>query len=326
MAGISYTSWSMLPDSVKTLMSIILKYVPLGMGILIIVIGSFFVPWHEVTPYIRNMHFDTIIALLALGLAYYFSRIFRFGYILRTLGQPLPIGRLTIAYFVAQPVSLLPAGELYRSVMLKKHGNVSMSYGVPSVFMQSLTEGLGLVVIALISALILHRYIILVGVIAVIYIMLLVMIHRQNVRKSHRLVNKLPIIDISHYRVRTFIKKIREVLSGSSLVVLILTSFISTFAATAALFIAAQSFGVEINFVQAIIAFALPMVLQAVTFLPGGLGVNEQGSVGILLLLDVSLAPAVAITLVVRFITLGLGLILGCIAIAYTKISKYEKS
>lgn len=299
----------------------VLPYLPLALGVTILVVGSFFVPWRDVLPYFAKMSLITYSLLLLLGIAFYFSRIIRYKYMLSTLSESRSLKVITLSYLVAQPVSLLPAGEMYRSVMLKKHGDVPMISGLPVVFIQSLTENIGLVVLALVGAIVIHQYILLVLIVAIAYTLVVVVIRRRkSVHRSHKVVKKLPFITIKKSKLVALFRQKRTLLKGKSLWVLIGTSFVSSLIASFVLFVTAQSFGVELTFFQAAIAFAVPMVIQNLTFLPGGIGVNEQSSVGILVVFGVNLPAAVALTVVLRFMTLGMGVALGLIAVAYIKL------
>jgi len=310
----------------KQVLSAAFKYLPLAIAVSIIVVGAFFVPWKEVLPYIISMSPLALGAVIALAFVYYFGRILRYSFILRTLGQPTGLHRITLAYFVAQPMTLLPGGEAYRSVMLKKYGNVAIRDGLPSVFAQSLTENMGLIIIALIGAIVLNRHIVIVVGVGLVVGAIMALLHFYNIRKSHKMINKLPTVDISHYRIKIFIDKNRELLRGGNLLILFVTSFISTFAGIGIVYVIASSFGADINVFQAAIAFTLPMILQYASFLPGGLGVNEHGSVGILLLLGgIALPAAVAITIVVRLMTLGFGIVMGYVAIGLLKVYTLRK-
>ena len=304
----------------KTTLSTTLKYLPLGLGILILTISALFAPWHEVTPYLKRLTVIDGLIITALGTAFYFSRIIRYRYMIKVLGESMGFRQLVTAYFVSQPISLLPAGEMYRSVMLKKHGNIPLVSGIPIVFIQSLTEKIGLVLIALVGSIILHKYVAIVLLVAVLYAALIITLqYRKSGRKRHKLVNMIPFVKVSRRKMLSFFKQNHVLLSGWSFVVLLLSSFVSSIIAITALFVAAQAMDIKLSIIESGIAYALPTILQNLTFLPGGIGVNEQGSVGILLLFGEALPAAIAITLVVRFITLGLGVILGVLAIIFDR-------
>jgi uncharacterized protein (TIRG00374 family) len=299
----------------------IVKFAPLAIGLLILGVGAFFVPWHDVTPYFSRLSLTSYIAILALGVAYYIVRIVRYYYMLGVLEVPRTVPNIVLAYFTAQPISLLPAGEAYRIITLNEHGKVPKSKGLSVVFIQSFTENIAMVVLALVSAVILDQYTLIVFGLLLLYLVMFMLIRtRRTAIHSHRILNKLPFVNFARSKFQTFIHRNRTLLSGKSLVTIILSAFASTFIASTLLFIVANDIGVNIDFAHAVVAFTLPFVLQNITFLPGGIGVNEQGTVGILVLLGAAVPAAVALTIIMRFVTLALGVIIGLVAILAVKL------
>lgn len=297
------------------------RYLPLVLGVLILIVGSFFVPWHQVVPYLKRLSPFSYLLIAILGVAFYVVRAARYQYMLHVLKQPRSFRRTLIAYFEAQPVSLLPGGEAFRTVTLKKQAKVDMGNGVPIVFLQSFTENIGLIVLALVSAVILRQQTILIFVAAIVYLLILIVLRtRRTAEHSRRILNRLPFVNLARRSYHKFIAKNHVLLSGYSLVVLLLSGLASSLFASVLLFFVAKDMGVGLNFPEAVVAFALPAALQNVTFLPGGIGINEQSSVGLLVLLGVHFPAAVALTIIVRIVTLGIGVVLGLGAIALVKV------
>jgi uncharacterized protein (TIRG00374 family) len=298
-----------------------LKYLPLGIGLTILTVGSLFVPWHEVGPYLTKLSPSSYACIVILGVAFYLVRVTRYYYMLHVLRTPRSFWRTLIAYFEAQPVSLLPGGEVYRTLTLKKQVNVSLSNGIPIVFLQSLTENVGLVFLALTSAIILKQQPILIALAAMLYIVVFIVIRtRRTAEPSRRFLNRLPFVNLARNTFHRFVTKNKILLSGTSLIILLATGLVSSSIASLLLYIIASDMGTQLSIPQAVIAFSLPAVLQNVTFLPGGIGVNEQGSVGVLTLLGASLPSAIAITIIMRTVTLLFGVVLGLGAIVTAKI------
>jgi uncharacterized protein (TIRG00374 family) len=303
-----------------SLNSKLLKYSPLAIGITILIVGAFFVPWREVLPYFSRLSIGSYVSIFVIGTAYYFVRIVRYYYMLGVLKAPRSFRSTILAYFIAQPVSLLPAGEAYRIVTLKQHVKVPTSKGVSVVFIQSFTENVSLIILALISAVFLNQRVLIVLGLMLLYLVVFLLVRsRRTAEKSRRLINKLPFVSFAQSKFHSFIRKNKTLLSGKSLLVLFLSGFVSTILAIILLFIVANDIGIKLDLTEATIAFTLPMVLQNVSFLPGGIGVNEQGTVGILIILGSSLPAAVALTLIMRFVTLILGVILGLVSLLVSK-------
>jgi uncharacterized protein (TIRG00374 family) len=303
----------------------IAAYLPLLLGLVILVIAASLVPWPEVLPYLLRLSPTTLVTLVALSLMYYTGRSVRYWLMLRVLGHPMAFTKVALACLVAQPVAFLPGGEMYRGTMLKRYGNVALRHGLPSVFAQSVAETIGLLILALLGISLLHQYIsillIITGLIACIWAFILW--HDESV--SRRLLARLPWIKRHQSSLRSFLQKNRQLLTGRSFVELLLASYITTVAGIIMVYVTAHSLGVTLGIRQAALAYVLPTVLETVSFLPGGLGVQEQGSVGILTLFGVPLAPAVAITILVRLFTLGIGFVYGFAAMAWDKLGGYKR-
>lgn len=304
-------------DKVK----ISLKYLPLVVGCLILFVGSLFIPWKEVFPYLTKLSPATYIFIIVIGVVYYLARIIRYHYMLGVLNVPRPFRQTLLAYFVAQPATLVPGGDIYKTVTLKKHASIQFDHGVSVVFLQSYTESVGLVLLALISSLWLSQYALIIWVVMIIYIAVLVLVRtRRLASRQHKLINKIPLVNVTRQKIITFIDKNKTLLRGKSLAVLLITGMIPPLLASFLLLIVARDIGIQLSFYEAVIALSIPGVLQNISFLPGGLGINEQSSVGILVLFGATLASAVALTIVIRLVTLGLGIVLGVFATIYTKV------
>ena len=217
---------------------------------------------------------------------------------LSVLGHPMPFPKIIIAYFV---IATSLAAASWRNVSQRDAQKTRQcadgqrrASGIRAVIYGKYRAGFTL---ALLSAVAIHRYMLIVLGVAAVYSLVLLVINsrRETHAKSHNLLNRIPLVSVSKAKFMKFIGKNQTLLSGKNLVVLLVSSLISSTIAITALYVCAQSFGVELNPLQAVIAFTLPMILQNLTFIPGGFGINEQSSVGILLLIGVSLPGAVAL-------------------------------
>jgi uncharacterized protein (TIRG00374 family) len=297
-----------------------LKYMPLAIGLVILGIGALFVPWHDVLPYFSRLSPMSYVFILVLGCVYYVTRIVRYYYMLGVLDAPHSFSKTVLAYFTAQPIALLPAGEAYRVVTLNKHGNVPKSKGISVVFIQSFTENISMIILALLCASTLKQYFLVILGLLMLYIVIFIFVRtKRTAEKSHQLINKIPFVNFARSQYHVFIDRNKTLLSGRRLIMLILSGFVSTLIASLLLFIVANDIGVRIDFAHAVVAFTLPTVVQNISFLPGGIGINEQGSVGLLVLFGATLPAAVALTIIMRFVTLALGVIIGLFSLMVAK-------
>lgn len=297
------------------------SYLPLALGLVIVLVLTVLAPWKDILPLLRRVDPWAYAGFILLSLIYYVAKAVRFWYMLRVLDLRPPLRPTLISYFTAQPVSLIPAGELYRTVMLKRYTGTSIRAAAPTVTMQGLIEAVVLVIFALIGALFLDHDRLLVLLAAAGVALVVVALQRGWLIGRHNLVNKLPLVNISPERYDQYFHDHRQLLTGRPFIRLLLMSFVPVLCGIGILWLAASQVGARLNPAQAGIAYTLPVILSGLSFLPAGLGASEGGMLGILKLLNVSLAAAFAITLLSRVFTLGAGLVYGLMAMIFARLT-----
>ena len=305
-------------------LSVFLRYLPLILGVGILLVAAPLLPWRQVWPYIMRVDALAVVLLVVASMFYYLGRILRYWLALSMLGKPVKFGPVALACLEAQPVSVLPGGELYRGVMLKRYTGISLEHGAPIVFAQSVAESVGLLIIALIGTALIHHYFWIVLGVAVLFGVLLSYIYWHNARANHRLVNRVPWVEIRFGRLKSFMEKNRRLMTGWNFVNLILASYVTTFAGIAIIYIGAAALKLDLNWFEAVVGYTVPMMLQTISFMPGGFGVSEGGSIGVFALFDLKLPEAVALTIVMRVFTLGIGFVYGFGAFAWSRIFNYR--
>lgn len=278
------------------------------------------VPWSTIVHLLKGLKHETVALLLLMSVVYYLAKTLRFWIMLSQLGVKKPFLLVAMSYISAQPVSLLPAGELYRSALLKKYADVPVHKSSPTVVMQGLIEAIVLLTAALIGAISLGKNQILVLAAAVILILLLIAIKRGWLAAAGRSLNKLPFVHLSSQKLDRFFGDNKIFLTWQNLPTLLLMTIFPIAAGIMIVYLAAGSVGSHLSLMQSTIAYCLPVVLSGLSFLPGGLGASEGGTIGLLHLMGMGVPEAVAVTLIVRVFTLGAGLLFGVIGIIVANI------
>lgn len=302
------------------------RYIPLLLGFMILGVIILIAPWAQIAELIEKIPLVTFLILASLSLVYYGSKTIRFWYILRLLGiqQPLPI--VSLLYLSGQPFSLLPAGELYRTVLLKKHLGVSMSKSSPSVTIQGLVEAIVLLSFSIIGAFLIGQNQFLVAVVGFFLLLLVVTLQRGWLSRMDGVITKLPYVSIDKEKYQKFIVSHQELLTPRALATLLLFSMVPVLSGVGILYISAQAIGFDISFIESLIGYSLPVIVSGLSFLPGGLGISEGGTIGLLQLFGATGAAAITIALLIRIFTLVTGLLYGLIAQIILHIRKGEVS
>ena len=292
------------------------RWVPLvvSLGLLAIMVG--YTPWRQVWATWQLLSPRVIVLLFGLSLMYYSLKVARFWYMLRALQIYQPLGTVALSYLSAQPISLLPAGEIYRTRTLQRHTGVNMRDSMPTFTMQGLFEGIGMAVVGIVSALAIGELRIPILALAVLVLASVVAVQAGYLRYFLRLMNRLPFISISRQYMQRFSKANQIMLSRQWLPLLLSISVITEITGGGIAYVAAHNLGSHINVFQAMLIYIVPLVAGFISLLPGGFGVAEQSTIGLLVLADASVAVAVATTLAIRITIVGLGLAYGIIAMA----------
>lgn len=300
------------------------RFLPLVLGLAILTAIALLAPWAKVLPLLAKIEPEPLAIMSVLAVTYYSAKAVRFWVMLRLLGIVKPLPRVALIYMAAQPASVLPAGELFRTVLLEKKLDVPMKESTPTVTLQGLIEAVILLSFSLIGALILGRDRLAVIGVAIVLVLFLYSIKSGWLSGGERFLNKLPFLEISKSKYNRFLKDHQKLLSRKPLAIIGAMSIVPVLAGILIFYTAAHAVNADISLSGASIGYSLPVVLSGISFLPGGLGASEGGTLGILKLIGVSTAAAFAITLLIRVFTLGAGMLFGLSALLILHIK--EKS
>lgn len=296
------------------------QIVPFIISFLLIVALVSYTPFGKVGEAYNRFNDSYIYLLIGLSMLYYLLKTVRFWYLLQAMGIHKPFKPVALSYMSAQPVSLLPGGEIYRSHALKHYTDVEIKDSLAQFTMQGFLEGLAMAVLAIISALALHTLRIPMLMLAAFVLFVTIVISRGYVKNVGDLLNKLPFINIASDTLMKLDDKQRAVLTRQWLPLLFGISIITELTGAAIAYVAVLGVGAHIDIYQAILLYVIPVVAGFISLLPGGVGISEQSAVGVLLLSHISVGDAIAATLVMRLAIVGLGVVYGFAIGAFGKI------
>ncbi len=154
-----------------------------------------------------------LLILVTLSLAYYLLKTVRFWYLLQALQINKSYPLVALSYMAAQPVTLLPGGELYRSQSLKLYTGVPIKRSLAQFTMQGILEGAGLASVAVVSALALQTLRTPLLIFLAIVVLSLLAINRGYLAKVSYLLNRLPFITITPLNIEQFNQRNKNVLT-----------------------------------------------------------------------------------------------------------------
>ena len=300
-------------SKLKPWLPLLKKVVPVLISLVLIGLIVSYAPWPAVYKALTKLSPAVILLLLAISTAHFFLKAVRFHFLLQAMGIREPFGMVFLSYMSAQPVSLLPGGEIYRTRTLEKLTGVPMKKSIPTFTTQGLLEGGTMAVLGLICALAIGTLRTPVLILTLLILVSIFLIESGYMMKLLPVLNKLPLVSISRQRIEEFTKSNQAIFTWRWMPILLALSFLVEALGAAVPYVAAKGLGDEISVFQAVLMYIVPVLVGFISLLPGGFGAAEQSAIGIMLLSGASIAIAVAVTLVMRVSLVVVGFIYGVI-------------
>jgi uncharacterized protein (TIRG00374 family) len=310
--------------SLKTLQGKLVASILLG---LIVVIGiGLFSDLRAVGRDFQTFQWALLPIILACTLLNYFLRWLKWDYYLRQLGigHGVSRGDSGLIFTAGLVMSVTPGklGEVFKSYLLRRVNRTAVSRSAPVVLAERLTDGLAMLLLMGLGLTLYPparpAFIVLV-VLSVAGI--LIVQHRPLALAIINGVARLPLGDKVAPRLHTIYTSLNQLLDWRILTVSTLISIVSWGFECVAFYFVLVGLGVDgtaLLLLQATFIFAASTLFGLVSFLPGGLGVSEVTSVGLLVgLVGMSVSAATTATIVIRFATLWFGVLCGVVALAW---------
>ncbi len=270
--------------------------------------------------YDMDLRFLPLILLLA-PLNYFF-RFIKWNYYLKLSGI-FPEPRMNRYIFLSGlSMTITPGklGELLKCYLLKEHMDAPVSRTSSIVMAERVTDALAVVVLASFGFLAYPYGKIVVPISAAILLLFILFFHVDGlfnflVEKS-AVLSKSKILKKGILFLTGFQRSAKILLSPQSLLFAVGIGVISWGFEGFVVYLAVKALGGEISILASFFAVSFSSLLGALSFLPGGLGIAEGSIMAILLLTGISSEIAAAATIITRFSTLWLGVLIGIAGLA----------
>jgi len=295
------------------------------LGLAVVVILGLLSDIGQVGQSFSTFDWAMLPAVLGFTLLNYVLRWAKWDYYLRRMGmgQSVGYGDSGLLFTSGMVMAVTPGkvGEVLKSYLLKRINGTPISASAPIVLAERVTDGLAMLLLMgfglMLYAPARPAFF---ALLVLTVVGLLVLQSRALVLWISNLMLKLPYGQKIVPRLLTAYDSSQRLLSLHILLPSTLISLVSWFGECVAFYYVLRGLGVPESFLllqQATFAFAASTLFGLVSFLPGGLGVSEASSTGLLvLLIPMASGPATTATIIIRFCTLWFGVTLGAIALA----------
>jgi uncharacterized membrane protein YbhN (UPF0104 family) len=294
------------------------------LGALVLAGLGVFADLREVGTSFATFDYRMLTPVLLWTVFNYVLRWLKWDYYLRKLGFGTNVSRYDSAllFTSGMVMAVTPGkiGEVFKSYLLRRINGTPVSASAPIVLAERLTDGLAMLLLMAVG---LNLY---PAARPAFWILLAVGIgglaalqYRPLAERGFALLERFPFGARIAPPLRSFYASSFALFSWQLLLVSTVVSILSWFGECIAFWYVLGGFGVPLTsdlLLVATFVFAASTLFGLVSFLPGGLGVSEASSTGLLMLLTtLTQAGATAATIIIRFCTLWFGVSLGLIAL-----------
>jgi uncharacterized protein (TIRG00374 family) len=241
------------------------------------------------------------------------------------LGVRVPRGRSLAIFLAGFSLTVTPGkvGEVLKSYLLRETDGVPMARTAPIVIAERVTDLVALIALALVGAgsLGAGTRILWVGG-ALVAALVAVVAVRPVGEAAIAVAAKLPLLARAAPKLREFHGSTRALLAPAPFVAATAISVAAWFCECAAFWLVLRGFpGAEVGMKSATFIYAAMTVAGALSFLPGGLGVQESGMVALLVTAarQIDEPAAFAAVFVTRLCTLWFAVAVGLVALGFVR-------
>lgn len=311
------TEQKLVPDN-------IVRNVMIGVVLGIIVIAGFmaFIDFKKVIHAMVNMPVHLLVLAFALTFCSYLFRLWKWHSFTKWSGFGLSLKDNTVIFFTGLMMSITPgkAGELIKSYFMQVKADVPYSESVPIVIYDRITDMLAMLALVAIGLLV-YPF----GASSLVILIVLMGIG-FFVLQRRSLMTGLIDVATKPQKLRRFRSSFHHfynqtlfLMQGRFLTFSFLVSFASWSLECVSLYFVIQAFGLDVSLLASILTFSLGTIAGALSMIPGGIGAAEGSLTGLLVYFGVSGSLAVTISLIIRFVTLWFGVILGVIVFLFNR-------
>ena len=280
---------------------------------------------------ISNFKIQYLPLILLLVTISWIPLIIRWHFLLANCKIHIPFTKSVLVYLSGTALQTTPGhvGELIKAQILKTGFNIPRTKTASVVLVEKIYDLIGAIIASIIGMIILEMEIYLIIFAIGVLIMFFFFIYykpafeffvkriikmkffskyTENISESHEILKKLTTPEIS---IRC-----------------ILLSITYWFIVSIAVYCTLLAFDVDIlNYLKVLSIFATSVVLGAITFIPGGIGITEGTLAGLLTTQGIGISTALIVSVMIRVFTLWYGVLVGFFALkfagAFDTNSKY---
>jgi uncharacterized protein (TIRG00374 family) len=293
-------------------------FISLVLGLVIFVILGLYSDFNKIMESVSRFDLRYLPVILMLAPLNYILRYVKWNYYLKILKINIDSVDNAKIFTAGLSMTVTPGklGEFLKSYLIKEFKGVPISVTSPMIVIERLTDGISMIILASIGAL-RFRY----GIGALVSAVLLSVFFIAFIRirpfalRVIGFLKKMPVLKRIGMQMDAFYQSSYELLGIRTFSISVAIGILSWGFEGLVLFLTLKAFNHPISILSSVFVVAFSSIVGALSMLPGGLVVAEGSILGLLLMMDLPKEIASASTIVTRFSTLWLGVLIGIVGL-----------
>jgi uncharacterized protein (TIRG00374 family) len=283
-------------------------------GMLIFSLNSLYSDAKELMNVFIKFNYIWLPVILILAPLNYTFRFLKWNYYLKLINVNIRLRENIIIFLSGFSMTITPGklGELLKTYMLKQKYCIPISLTAPLVFTERLTDAISMLILSCFGMLAFNYGVGALTVISIVIIAGIIIV--QNKSLCLKIIDKsgkIPFLKNRAEQLHNFYNSTFVLFKWKSLLIAVLIGVISWAFEGFVIYYTLLAMGYHISILASIFVVSFSSIIGAVTMLPGGLFAAEGSIIGILILMGFPKVIAGGATIVTRFATLWLGVIIG---------------
>jgi len=290
--------------------------------IIIYAVFLFISDFNLVYEKIINFKIIFIPVILSLVSLNWLVRFYRWHILLKNSNIHVPIKNNFIIYLASLSLSITPGqiGELIKSEFLKKQFKIPRSKTLPIIFIEKFYDLMGVLIASIIGVWYFEGGLYLISIGIILLVLIFVLIFSRNIfEKVLLLICKIKFFSKYQKNFLESYNVLRNSLKSKIGLKSVILSFTFWVIQGIAVYCILLALGMnELNFLIAISSNAISVLIGALSFVPGGLGVTEASMGGLLSLQGIEIGFALIAAVIIRIFTSWYTVVAGFIALKFS--------
>lgn len=287
-------------------------------GVAVLAIISIYVDFKELLHAFKEFNLLFLPIIIILAPLNYVLRYIKWTFYLRLIGIKINFFDNLLIFLSGFGMTITPGklGELIKSYVIKNRYNIPISKTAPLIFVERITDAISMLILSCIG-LIGFTY----GVEIIISFLLLTLIGIIVVQNKKlctailKYIGKIKFLRTKSEQIHQFYESTFILFKWKNLAIAILIGVVSWGFEGLVVYFALNAMGYSIPILASVFIVSFSTIVGTISIMPGGLVVAEGSILGFLIFLNIPSYVAGGVTVITRFSTLWLGVIIGITAI-----------